>query len=1050
MNEAWNRPPRTRSRWAGFALLLPLWACGEDAGEPAASEPQAAPDRPGATPALDTAHPERVFTDRPAERSPRLGPMFEEAEEGTDSWATEPQQESARGWLAGRLTACLRPGSELPLAEGLDTPPLRPPARRVLREEAHLRVERAVDVGELQAVDAQEALAPLRELFEGAEEVRCEVEVVASRPLPGDELETDALVTLFGQSEGTRVQVDGAWRLRWRLEGGEPVEPLDLLILDHEEVHATGAFFADLTRHVLGDHLFFRREFLLGVDDLYRFRDNLGGSPFIGSQGIAIGDVNGDGRDDLFVGQPVGEPCRLFIAQPDGTAIDQAQEANLAILETVRSALLVDLDNDGDQDIALAVGPTVAVAWNDGSGVFSGLVVLPAEGPDNVFSLCAADPDGDGDLDLYATRYVQNGARGNTVPTPYHDANNGSSNVLWRNEGERRFSDATAELGLDQNNQRFSLAAIWDDLDLDGDLDLYVSNDFGQNNLYRNEGGRFEDVAEATGTTDMAAGMGTTVADHDLDGDLDLYVSNMFAAAGMRVVGLEGGAFMPGEDSEIRGHYLRHARGNTLLVNRGDGTFEDRSVEAGVARAGWSWGGLFTDLDGDGWEDLHVANGFITGWEPGETNSFYWRGVTSRSPLDPEPTEDYVDAWTTIEHLVMREGQSWSGHERDASFLNARDGSFVSVGAVAGLDFLQDSRAVARVDWNDDGRQDLVVKSRTAPRLRLLLNTVAGHGHFLALDLRGVRCNRDGIGAHVVIELEGRTLRRTLHAGSGYLSQSSKRMLFGLGDETRVRSVEVRWPDGSVDRHEDLAGDSRYLLAQGAAAPQPVEAHTAEGLEQHAAPLAADPDAAVDRIPLVERMPVPGLPLPSFKTPTRTLGDLAGRPALVTLHSATSPTCREELERLSRATDLQQAGLQVVPMLVDPEAQHADGRALLAEYGLASQAGPLTESTRLTLEVLLSGLFGRTTSTPLPTSFLLDSRGAIAVVYLGTIKLPQLRRDVAILVTEPADTTRGDALRGGFWFVPPRRSYSRIVRALSMLGQTDLARHFRALRRKDD
>ena len=192
---------------------------------------------------------------------------------------------------------------------------------------------------------------------------------------------------------------------------------------------------------------------------------------------------------------------------------------------------------------------------------------------------------------------------------PYHDANNGVRNVLLRNTGSG-FKDITEEVGLNQNNQRFSYAAAWEDFDNDGDMDLYVANDFGRNNLYRNDGGRFVDIAASAGVEDISAGMSVSWADYNGDGWMDLYVGNMFSSAGNRI------AFQRQyRDGDALGSFQRHARGNSLFLNQGDGTFLDTSLEAGVTRGRWSWSSPFVDWNNDGWEDILVANGMVTGTE---------------------------------------------------------------------------------------------------------------------------------------------------------------------------------------------------------------------------------------------------------------------------------------------------------------------------------------------------------------------------------------------------------------------------------------------------
>ena len=181
----------------------------------------------------------------------------------------------------------------------------------------------------------------------------------------------------------------------------------------------------------------------------------------------------------------------------------------------------------------------------------------------STLGVSAADHDLDGDLDLYVFSYIFWAGAGSKLtssyPYPYHDANNGAPNFLYRNDGGFRFSDVTAESGLGVNNRRFSLAASWSDYDDDGDPDLYVANDFGKNNLYRNDGGKFLDVAEALGVEDTGNGMSVTWEDVDNDGHIDLYVGNMWSSAGNRL------AIQPDfADEKLRPLYLRMARGNSI------------------------------------------------------------------------------------------------------------------------------------------------------------------------------------------------------------------------------------------------------------------------------------------------------------------------------------------------------------------------------------------------------------------------------------------------------------------------------------------------------
>ncbi len=441
--------------------------------------------------------------------------------------------------------------------------------------------------------------------------LRFAVKMVQCRELEDELFEAEAWIQVDGRSEEGAVQQNFAWHMRFELGEEDRAMLRSIELRDFSEVHTSGPYFTELTEFVLGDLPFFERELSLGVDDYHYKVDRLTGNSFLGSQGLALGDVNGDGLDDLYLSQQGGMPNRLLLRNADGTLRDFTKESGTGLLDNTRSSLILDMDGDGDQDLVLAIGPNVILLYNDGELHFDEHVFLGNDVPTDIFSLSAADPDGDGDLDIYACRYIDNGIMGGN-PTPYHDANNGSPNLYWRNEGDRKFKDATEEVGLGVNNAKFSLASIWEDFDSDGDLDLYVANDFGRNTLYRNDGERFAEVGVSSGAGETAASMGLSCSDIDLDGDMDVLVSNMFSAAGRRVVPNQE-KFMGGAHPTVHQFFERHARGNTLLVNRGDGSFEDTTEVAGIELGRWAWGGRFVDFNGDGYEDMYVPNGFVTG-----------------------------------------------------------------------------------------------------------------------------------------------------------------------------------------------------------------------------------------------------------------------------------------------------------------------------------------------------------------------------------------------------------------------------------------------------
>jgi hypothetical protein len=378
----------------------------------------------------------------------------------------------------------------------------------------------------------------------------------------------------------------------------------------YQLVSTAKPLFDDVSAAVFSSVPRYRQELMYGVDKYINKTDRIIGNSLIGSQGIALGDVNGDGLDDIYLAQQGGLANRLFIHQADGSVIDNAANAGVDFLDNTRGVLLCDFDNDGDQDLAAAIGANILIAYNNGYGIFVERTALRMTDPADIYSITAGDPDNDGDLDIYACRYVLGGIMGG-VPTPYHDADNGASNFFWRNDGNMTWTESAAAVGLDHNNSKFSMAAVWHDLDDDGDLDLYVSNDFGRNNLYINDGeGHFTDQAIALGADDIGAAMGISISDYDMDGDSDILVTNMFSAAGRRVA-TQANRFMEGQAQEVHKDYVRHARGNTLLVNN-NGKFVDETEMSHMTVGGWGWGASFLDFNNDGYADIYSPNGFVT------------------------------------------------------------------------------------------------------------------------------------------------------------------------------------------------------------------------------------------------------------------------------------------------------------------------------------------------------------------------------------------------------------------------------------------------------
>ena len=592
--------PRGRAAWlavvaAAILVLVAGWAMWRPGGEGRGSA-LAAED---SDPAPGVAASPRSLEDDPSVdgwQSEVLSGRIEERLQLIARWFTDPSQVNAAE-LRTLADADFRCGA------------LRPSAvRRVFAGEP-FRIERAAAVESDEAIYRSQqgflaALRALRRPYEQAGEVRAKFKLFRI-DLSQESIVTRQYLSISGVDAAGPVEEHATWTSRWTR--GDRPRLLSLVLEDYERslARSEGPLFSDVTESVLG-HRIAEDELLgRGLPHWYRRIEMRFGQSPLGYHGLSLGDVDGDGLDDLYLGNPGGIPNRLYVQSADGTLSERSAAAGVDWMARTMSSLFIDLDNDGDQDLVVGASPLI-VMENDGLGRFEQRRTLPTAAI--ATSVVAADPDADGDLDLYVCNYSSTG------PVPIHDANNGPPNTLWRNDGDWTFVDVTRDVGLEEKNSRFSFAAAWEDYDNDGDVDLYVANDYGRNNLYRNDGGRFRDVAAAAGVEDISAGMSVTFGDYNRDGWMDLYVSNMFSSAGNRITYQR--RFNPAATGTQRADFQRHARGNSLFRGGPDGRFTDVSEAAGVTMGRWAWASLFVDIDNNGLQDLVIANGNLTNDNP--------------------------------------------------------------------------------------------------------------------------------------------------------------------------------------------------------------------------------------------------------------------------------------------------------------------------------------------------------------------------------------------------------------------------------------------------
>jgi Tfp pilus assembly protein PilF/peroxiredoxin len=850
-----------------------------------------------------------------------------------------------------------------------------------------------------------------------------------------------------------RVQRVGRWRMRWQ-KGPSGWRVVEWTALSDTRSSAPAPVFAEVTTAAFGAIDSFRRQLGVSLDDWGTALDSAVARDSSGHHGVAVADVDGDGLEDVYVGQPHGFPNRLYRARRDLTFEDVTERSGLGILEDTQHALFADVDDDGDQDLVLSLssGPSALVLFrNDGTGRFARdpdafRFARPLQGAP--MGMAIADYDRDGFLDLYLCVYsfyygVGEGKAG--TPTPYYDATNGPPNVLFRNDGHGRFVEVTDEAGLNAGNDRFSFSAAWGDYDGDGWPDLIVTNDFGRKNLYHNLGlrdgrVRFEDVSAQAGIEDYAAGMSVSWFDFDGDGRLDIYGGQMWSDSGLRVTASPD--FMRDAPERVRALYHHHARGNSLFRNRGDGTFEDVSVAARAEMCRWNWSSGALDFDSDGWEDVYCVNGMVTREGSDlDLDPLFWGGVVARSPLTQATGTAYDAAWRAQSWLMA--DRSLAGHHRNVFLRNDGRGGFDDVSGALDLDLDVDGRSFSVLDFDHDGDPDILALSpRGAPELRLFRDDFTPRGATLAVRLVGapdrpfesaagrLASSRDAIGARVTVETDRLRRTKVVNAGSGFLSQHSKELLFGLGPSRRVERLTVEWPSGRRQELTDVPLERRVRIEEGGA---PIFEPYAS-----APPLAVDATTPRRQSPpraswLFEPFPVPDVSLQDLEGRERSLSALRGRPAVLLFWSAQASESRTALLGLARgAAALSQAGVGSLAISLDDPAERAKVQtAARAASALPVAVAVASEEDALGFATLNRYLFMTRQPLALPTVFLLDAQGRVVKVYREGVDVPSILRDAAAIEASPDERLARALPFGGTLASPPTpRAYIHYGREL--------------------
>ncbi|MBI1310201.1 hypothetical protein GC176_02755 [bacterium] len=519
--------------------------------------------------------------------------------------------------------------------------------------------------------------------------------------------------------------------------------------------------------------------------------------------GVAIGDINGDGHDDVYFLNQLGANA-LFQNRGDGTFRDVTQTAGVALADRVSvGATFSDYDNDGDQDLYVTStrgGNTLF--RNRGNGTFDDATAeAGVEFVGHSQTAAFFDCDNDGFLDLLVVNTANWTSEAYDGGSQYFVGKGligglnevvGSSiepNILYHNNRDGTFTDVTEDSGLKGRGWASDVAVF--DYDQDGAQDVFISNMFGPDQLYRNLGsGRFEDVtATVLGKTSFGA-IGCRVFDFDSNGTLDLFVvdmhSDMWMGLDYNHTSLQTARkhqaskfpYFYGPVTESNAELMMMERdlegvldfrhdgvlfGNVLYRNLGNGKFEEATAEAGLETF-WPWGVATGDFDNDQHEDVFIAAGMGYPF-------YYW----PNSLLMNQGNGTFLDQAET------------RGIEPPAEGIYLED-------RIQDRYAVRSSRCAATADFDGDGRVDILTNNFNH-RPYYFHNEFPPRNYF-ALRLRGTSCNRDAIGAVVTVTGGGRRQVRLLQGASGYLSQSSKVLHFGLGTADRIDLVEIQWPGG--------------------------------------------------------------------------------------------------------------------------------------------------------------------------------------------------------------------------------------------------------------